>query len=146
MMDETPVNTTDLGAWLDSLPDGPLPDAQIEEAMIRMSAAYDREVAREARVLTDEEAARIHAIAAKAIKEDEAMRQQADQAERQAGEEQQVHVWIACRDHLANMTHAALADWIEDTVWVQFPIRTPMSDILSEVIDRLRQMPEEPAP
>jgi hypothetical protein len=65
-------------------------------------------------------------------------------AEPQTGDAQSVHVWMACRDHLARMTHAAFADWLEDHVWVQFPITAPMSDILSEVIDRLRQMPEDP--
>jgi hypothetical protein len=265
-MDELHTHASDLAAWLDSLPDGPLPESQIEEAMIRMVAAYDREVAREARVLTTEEAARLHAIAAKAIKEEEAMRQQADQAERQVGEEamrqqtivaqltaaqwanaahraaarhqartllpsqsamahrplpqslinafaamvhtlydagvdsdaviaqcrviaaraiaagahqtpgertlrtesaqdapapvtvdfpgrmeppesheQNVHIWIAACDHLASLTNAAFADWIEDEVFVQFPIQTPMSDILSEVIDRLRRLSEESA-
>jgi hypothetical protein len=143
-MDQTPKNAADLGPWLDNLPDGPLTDTQIAEAMLRMSAAYDREVAREARVLTDEEAARLHAIAAKAIKEEEARQQQVDQEERQAGSTQNVHIWIAACDHLASLTNEAFADWIEDEVFVQFPIQTPMSDILQEVIDRLRRLPRRP--
>jgi hypothetical protein len=72
------------------------------------------------------------------------MNQTRTDAEHTADDEHRVQVWVACRDHLARMTHTAFADWLEDHVWVQFPITTPMSDILSEVIDRLRQMPEEP--
>jgi hypothetical protein len=68
----------------------------------------------------------------------------AEQAEYQAGSTQKIDVWIASCDHLASMTDAAFADWLEDQVWVQFPVMTPMSDILSEVIDRLRQLPRRP--
>jgi hypothetical protein len=54
------------------------------------------------------------------------------------------HDWDACRDHLASMPHGDFAAWLERQVWVQYPIGMPMSDILAEMIDRLRRIPEEP--
>jgi hypothetical protein len=151
-MDETPTNAADLGPRI------PMPYAIINALAAMAHTLCD------AGVDSDAVIAQCRVIAARAIaagerqpQEKRARRTDSPQdtmppvtvdfpgrMEPPAGEQQKVHVWIACRDHLASMTHAAFADWLEDTLWVQFPIGTPMSDILQEVIDRLRQMPEEP--
>jgi hypothetical protein len=141
-MDELHTHAPDLAAWLDCLPFDPLTDAQIEFAMTRFMAERVRQTASTVHERTAEEERQHHAIAARAIAEDERQRHE----EQTASGEQKIHIWIAACDHLASLTNEAFADWLEDDVFVQFPIQTPMSDILSEVIDRLRRLSEESAP
>jgi hypothetical protein len=85
---------------------------------------------------------RFRAVAAKAIEETKAKRH----AETLDDDGQKFQVWIAACDHLAQMSNTALADWIEAHVWTQFPITAPMSDVLSEVINRLRALPGKETP
>jgi hypothetical protein len=145
-MEQTRMNADRLDAWLDSLPDCPLTDAEIEAAMARIfDESKPRTLEGIARTLRsagytpETVAAWARAMAAQDLQKAENQ----DQSENQVGSTQNVHIWIAACDHLASLTNEAFADWIEDEVFVQFPTRTPMSDILSEVIDRLRQLPEE---
>lgn len=51
----------------------------------------------------------------------------------------QLQEWLERTDELEAMNNEQLADLIEDHLWADLPVMTPVSDVLSEVIDRLRR-------
>jgi hypothetical protein len=50
--------------------------------------------------------------------------------------------WVAEVERLETLTNHQLADLVEDHLWADLPVMTPTSDLLSLVIDRLRQAEE----
>ena len=52
--------------------------------------------------------------------------------------------WMERTDTLEALTNAALATAVEDHLWTALPMLTPASDLLSEVIDRLRHSSTPP--
>jgi hypothetical protein len=51
----------------------------------------------------------------------------------------QLWEWMETVDRLDALTNQQLADVVEDELWVDLPVMTPMSDLLRLVVERLRQ-------
>ena len=50
-----------------------------------------------------------------------------------------LYEWLERAGRLESLTNQQLADVVEEHLWAAVPVLTPASDLLSEVIDRLRQ-------
>lgn len=51
---------------------------------------------------------------------------------------QRLLTWADTAHYLEDLPDADLADLLEQTVWTTLPLMTPASDLVSEVLDRLR--------
>ena len=54
---------------------------------------------------------------------------------------QRLWQWLQSTGVLEGLSNAELADLLVETVWAELPVCSPQSDLISEVIERLRRAP-----